>query len=264
MESIRDLYLPLNRPCVTRLNCSPSLEEFMTSLTKVGIIMSVFLSAFPLIGCAPTEKLPPGDLKDPNWLYLESNSTTGVILCHGNGGNPDGYVVSPLRKGIHKELGFHTLSIEMPSAGNRKRLAKFRDDFSEAYKYIKAGIDYLRHKKGVQRIYLIGHSMGSRMATSYLKEHPMVSISGFIGVGMLNNGGAPFDCKSNLKNVSIPVLDVYGEYGNFNDADAAQDRMELISEKYTQKVIAGGDHSLTHSEAELLEIVVDWLTKEGS
>lgn len=51
----------------------------------------------------------------PQGLYLEApGSTVAVILAHGQGLGPDSQVVSPLRKAIHRELGMHTLSLQMP------------------------------------------------------------------------------------------------------------------------------------------------------
>ena len=48
---------------------------------------------------------------------------------------------------------------------------------------------YEMKKKKVERIYLMGHSMGSRMTTSYLATNPTAPIAGFIGVGIRNGGG---------------------------------------------------------------------------
>jgi len=52
----------------------------------------------------------------PSNAYLDGGqSTVGVILCHGRGEYPTWRVVNPLRKGIHKQLGYHTLSLQMPT-----------------------------------------------------------------------------------------------------------------------------------------------------
>ena len=44
-------------------------------------------------------------------LYLEGDSTKGIILAHGKGMHPDFKVVKPLRHALHDDLGFHTLSL---------------------------------------------------------------------------------------------------------------------------------------------------------
>lgn len=230
-------------------------------MSKTNTSIMLLLIALLLSSCATTEKAPPSYTETPYWIHLEGekNNNVGVILCHGNGGDSDWYVVSSLRRDINQKLGYHTLSIDMPSAGIRKKMPEFYSDFPKAYRSIQAGVDFLRNEKGVTKIYLIGHSMGARMATSYLAKYPMVEISGFVGAGMLNNGGSRFNCKSNLENVSIPILDVYGEYGKFDDASHANSRKKYQSEKYTQVMIPEGDHAFSDSEEELSEIVINWL-----
>ena len=55
-------------------------------------------------------------------------SKVGVILAHGQGLDPDSQVVGPLRKSINQELGFHTLSLQMPVLSGAKSPDQF---FSE-------------------------------------------------------------------------------------------------------------------------------------
>jgi dienelactone hydrolase len=232
-------------------------------MQKTTSILLVVLATL-LSSCVTTEKLPPSYTEAPHWLYLEgSNNDVGIILCHGNGGNSDGYVVGRLRTDINKKLGYHTLSIDMPSAGNRKKMPEFYSDFPKAYQSIQAGVDYLQKEKGVKKIFIIGHSMGARMTTAYLAKYPMVDISGFVGAGMLNNGNYPFNCKSNLTKIALPTLDVYGEYGKFDDAYHANNRKNLLSDKYTQVMVPAGDHAFSDSESELSEIVTNWLQEQN-
>jgi hypothetical protein len=54
----------------------------------------------------------------PQGEYLDGkDSKVGVVLAHGRGNSPDGNVVGPLRRAIHKDLGFHTFSLRMPDPG---------------------------------------------------------------------------------------------------------------------------------------------------
>jgi hypothetical protein len=58
----------------------------------------------------------------PEGEYLDGGlSKVCVVLAHGQGLSPNSQVVGPLRKGIHRELGYHTLSLQMPTIGGGLR-----------------------------------------------------------------------------------------------------------------------------------------------
>lgn len=147
-----------------------------------------------------------------------TNSDVAVILAHGRGKHPAWKVVNPLRKGIHKKLGYHTLSLQMPN--EKKNWAEYANDFPEAYETINRGIEFLRGEKAVSKIFLIGHSMGSRMVSAFVFSNPGEPISGLVVVGCRNNGGFPLSCGNNLAGVDIPVLDIWGEEDDMDNHDA--------------------------------------------
>ncbi|UCH54136.1 MAG: alpha/beta fold hydrolase [Pseudomonadota bacterium] len=202
---------------------------------------------------------------DPNMpanAYLEGKGPpVGVVLCHGRGQHPTWYVVDPLRKGINEQLGYHTLSIQLPTGS--VSWSDYGRYFPEAHRNIAAAVRYLKEEKKVEKVYLMGHSMGSRMATSYLAENPNSGVTGFIGVGMRNGGSAPLDSNSNLRGVSLPVLDVYGDGGDAADAvDAvarARTRADILGKTYQQVLIPGADHQFSGHEKEMVLAVVTWL-----
>jgi len=192
-----------------------------------------------------------------SWLYEDGGkSTSGAILCHGKGGDPESYVVDPLRLELNEQLGFHTVSLQMP--GGKKALSEYEDDFLAAYREIDRAVAFLQ-QKGVTRIILIAHSLGSRMASSYLAKNPQVDIKGFVGVGMLNNGEVPFNCLANLQQTKLPVLDIWGELGKAKDNTYGMERRVLLSSRYKQVIISGGDHALSEHEEDLVEAVVNWV-----
>ena len=99
-------------------------------------------------------------------VYLDGdNSKTGLILLHGKGKHPKWKVVNPVREAVNKQLGYHTLSLQMPNT--KKVWKQYAEDFPEAYNRIKDGIRYLQ-EEGVTTIYLMGHSMGGRMASGFM------------------------------------------------------------------------------------------------
>lgn len=191
-------------------------------------------------------------------VYLDGGvSKIGVILCHGRGKHPTWKVVDPLRKAIHEQLGYHTLSLQLPA--HRKSWKSYAEDFPKAYEQIEAGIACLKKDKKVDQIYLMGHSMGSRMATAYLADTPRSPVVGFIGVGIRNGGGRPLDSNANLRLVNIPVLDVYGDGGDWKDLDHAVARSGMVSSTYRQVLIPRANHTFDFHEKEMVKAVVDWL-----
>lgn len=118
-------------------------------------------------------------------------------------------------------------------------------------------------EKGVTKIYLMGHSMGSRMATAFLAEHADAGIAGFIGVGVKNGGKPPLDSNSNLRKITIPVLDVYGDGGDGKDKVEAAARADMVSDRYQQVLIPKADHVFDTGEDEMTKAVVDWLRKQA-
>ena len=210
----------------------------------LGIMLLICSS--PLLAAAP-----------PGSVYLDGNGNShALILCHGRGKNPTWKVVNPLRNGVHANLGWHTLSLQMPAED--KNWTKYADDFPAAFETIKQGVAFLRDQKGVTTIYLMGHSMGSRMASAFVAENPASSISGLIVAGIRNNGDYPLDGKQNLERVGIPVLDIWGG-GDGKDYDAAKERADLASSTYTQVEISGTNHKFDGADPEFVAAVVSWL-----
>ena len=193
----------------------------------------------------------------PDNAYLDGGkSDKAVILCHGRGKHPTFDVVDPLRKGIHEKLGYHTVSLQMPTTGGNWRT--YEEHFPDAYARIAATVKVLQ-QKGIKRIYLMGHSMGSRMTTAYLANNENHGIHGYIGVGIRNGGGEPLDSATNLESVSIPVVDIYGDGGDGKDANHAARREDLVSDTYTMLLISDANHRFTEHEDEMVKAVVGWL-----
>lgn len=223
----------------------------MTRLRRV-----IILAGLLLLGSSALADKPSGS------AYLDGGaSKVGVILCHGQGQHPTWKVVDPLRKGIHEQLGYHTLSLQMPAG--KKDWRKYSQDFPRAYQEIEAGIAFLRKEKGVERIYLMGHSMGSRMATGFLADHPDAPIAGFIGVGVRNRGGRPLDSDANLRLVKIPVIDVYGDAEEKEGLSDGKARSDMVSERYKQVVIPGASHTFDGHEQAMVKAVVEWLKENN-
>jgi len=224
--------------------------------TRNSVIRIVALLVF-LIATTVHADMPKGE-------YLEGkNSKVGVILAHGQGLDPDSQVVGPLRRAINKELGFHTLSLQMPVIPGKRSPDKFQEyasTFPDAYQRIQAAIDFLKKEKGVERVYLMGYSMGGRMTSAFLANHPDSGIAGYIGVGLLAGGEEPLNTNLNLRAVKIPVLDVYAE--NDRDAKFAENRKSLVSERFKQVSIPGAKHDYGGYEDQVIAAVIAWMKEQ--
>lgn len=195
-------------------------------------------------------------------VYIDGKQNmAGLILCHGRGKHPKWKVVNPLRKSAHKKLGYHTLSLQMPA--EEKNWKKYAEDFSKAFSTIQAGITFLKEEKGVKTVYLMGHSMGARMASAFVAANPQSPVAGLIVAGCRNNGGKPLSCKRYLKKVSIPVLDIWGD-GSENDHVHASQRSEFVSEIYQQQPVAEANHRYEGYEDKFVIETLDWLQKQNS
>jgi len=200
----------------------------------------------------------------PQGEYLDGkNAKVAVVLAHGQGLDADSHVVGPLRKAIHSELGYHTLSLQMPTlAGNRSpdTFQQYASTFPDAYTRIQAALDFLKNEKGVERIYLMGYSMGGRMTSAFLANHPDSGVVGYLGVGLLAGGPEPLNTNLNLRKIRMPVLDIYAE--NDRDAQFAENRKAMVSDRFVQVPIAGAKHDYRGYDQQIAQAVNTWLTKQ--
>lgn len=193
-------------------------------------------------------------------LLQGKETTTAVVLAHGIGGGPDSKVVGPLRKAINNELGFYSLSLQMPVLPG-KDFRAYAPAFPDAYQTIQSGIDYLTKEKGVKRIYLMGYSMGARMTTAFLAEQPHPAVVGYIGVGVLEGGSEPLDANQNIRRVRLPVIDVYADSTPL-DLRSAENRQSLVSDSYKQIRIKGANHSFQGYDSQLAQAIIAWLKEQ--
>ncbi|MBT3063661.1 MAG: alpha/beta hydrolase family protein [Candidatus Thiodiazotropha sp. (ex Lucina pensylvanica)] len=191
-------------------------------------------------------------------VYLNGGENrSGVILAHGRGKHPRWLVVNPLRKGIREKLGYHTLSLQMPTGYSDWKA--YATGFPDAYKSIKQAISYLRNERGVRHVFLLGHSMGSRMSSAFVSKNPGHDLAGLIIIGCRNSGGDPLACDDNMRGIEIPVLDIWGGKDR-KDPAAAAERKGMVSDRYIQVEIPGANHRFEGYEDDLLDAVVSWLT----
>jgi pimeloyl-ACP methyl ester carboxylesterase len=229
-----------------------------------------------LFGCILAVLAGSACAEQPDGAYLDGGaSKVGVILLHGRfGGEGDAtsLVVNPLRIAIHQRLGFHTLSLNYPQTRRSRSGSDEAGNFPAAYQRIDAAIAFLTKERGVTRIYLMGHSLGTRITTSYLATHAVPELRGYIGVGIYGGGrceedaGNPLNSRCNLKTLlgkvpDLPVLDVVA-MATETDVRFADGRSDLVSNTYRQVRMDGADHKFLRKEEDMINTVVDWLKQQ--
>ena len=193
---------------------------------------------------------------------LTSDAKANVVIAHGTGIHPDwGQVINPLRVGL-AELGFNTLSIQMPVLPNEMGHDEYQGVFPEAPARFDAALNYFENSLPV---YLVAHSLGSSMSTWYFANGGGESYSGFAGIGMGGNAAFPeADNVINLKSVQLPVLDLFGSQ-DFDDVlNTADDRAASQSgnKNYTQHMVPDANHFFDDRNNALMDAVSGWLNRQ--
>lgn len=179
-------------------------------------------------------------------LYTEArNAPAAVLLVHGVGVHPDHGVIGTLRASL-ADAGYTTLSIQMPVQRADAGLADYHPTvFPDAVQRIRSAGRWLAGK-GFKRIVLVSHSMGSWMSNVYYEETPDAPFAAWVCMGLTGGYGS-------LRNVKVPVLDMYGE----NDLPSVtradwRRRLSIGSIDGSRQVrIAGADHFFAGKEKEL-------------
>jgi len=183
-------------------------------------------------------------------LYTEAKDAKGaIILAHGMGVHPDYGVIGELRTQL-AEAGYTTLSVQMPILAADANPARYPVLFWEADARFASALTYLRRKR-YDRIWLVSHSMGSRMANHYVSAHPQVPLAGWISLSISSGEIGPF------KKIKFPVYDVYAE----KDLDAvlkgAPRRAATLKgmKGSSQTMVYATDHYFTRKEKDLVSLI---------
>ena len=216
---------------------------------------------------------------EPQWLEADGQTflgiytptaqetpAGGVILLHGRGVHPDWpQVIQPLRTRLPNK-GWATLSLQMPVLGNDAEDKDYVPVFDDVPGRIQAGLDFLS-QRNIKNIVLIGHSLGTNMATDYLAKHPDSRIKGFVGIGMTGTR-QPYDYRVldnvvALLTVKVPVLDIYGSQTSqpiLGSVDRRAYVVYHIGHDYSRQIeLEGANHFFQGHEDKLINVVATWM-----
>jgi pimeloyl-ACP methyl ester carboxylesterase len=177
-----------------------------------------------------------------------AKAVAGVIVVHGLGVHPDWSLIGVLRTRL-AEQGYTTLSIQMPVLAADAKGDQYPPLFPEAGERIAAAIAYLRNK-GLGKIAIVSHSMGSRMTNYFLNHAGDARIDAWVAVGIQGEFIEPATFKA-------PVLDIYGEKDQPAVLGGAVTRATAIHgiRGSGQIQVAGAEHFFTGKEDELVKQV---------
>ena len=205
------------------------------------------------------------------FLGIYTGSATGkthgaVVILHGGGVHPNwADVVLPLRTQL-PEFGWHTLSLQMPILPNSAEYKEYAPLFTEIAPRINAAIASL-NKKGINKIVLIGHSMGATMAGYFIANNKNARIHALVTIGAAGYlfKDSKRDIIQSLKKISVPVLDVSGSDDLADVIKTKKLKAETAkaagNKRYQQVEIPGANHFLVGKETELVKEVSNWLNK---
>ncbi len=213
-------------------------------------------------------KLKAGEVE---FLALYAEPTTdevkgGLLILHGIGVHPAWPdVIDPIRMAF-PDKGWHTLSLQMPILKNEAEGDEYAPLFDEVPGRIQAGVDYLKGK-GVNRIIIIGHSMGVTMANYYLATKPDSAVNAIVSAA--SGPGYPkhknMDSLANFKKIKLPYFDIYGTEDSKRVTNAADARAEAAKQmnknNYTLVKVPGANHFYAGKQQELIQVIDDWLAK---
>ena len=205
-------------------------------------------------------------------IYTENTTEKtigGAIILHGSGVHPNwDQVIRPLRSQL-PDHGWSTLSVQLPVLSNEAEYKDYIPLFQEVAPRINAAVKYLK-SKGIQNIVIVAHSLGAGMAGYYMGNKPDSSIQALVAIGVsgvLYKSDKKVGYLTSLKNITVPVLDIFGS----NDLDIVLDGQKekamtarkAGNKRYTQIKITGANHFFDSKDDVLVKRVRGWLFKNA-
>jgi pimeloyl-ACP methyl ester carboxylesterase len=196
------------------------------------------------------------------YTEAESDSDKGMIVVHGTGIHPNwDQVIHPIRVEM-TAYGWNTLSIQMPILHNEATYDEYQPLYEEVAPRIKAAENYLKGQ-GIKKIVIVAHSQGAAMSSYYLSKNRS-NVSAMVAIGLssrLTQGS--YDSSVALKNIVIPVYDVYGSEDLPTVLNSITERKAASKDnkQYSQIEIPGAGHFFDGKNEVLIDTIQQWLQR---
>jgi predicted alpha/beta hydrolase family esterase len=194
------------------------------------------------------------------YTEAENDSDKGMIVVHGTGIHPNwDQVIQPVRVEMTTH-GWNTLSIQMPILHNEATYDEYLPLYAEVAPRIKAAENYLK-EQGVKKIVIVAHSQGAAMSSYYLSKNKS-NVSAFVAIGLSSRQTkGPYDSAVALKNISMPVYDVYGsdDLPTVLNSTAERKAASKHNKQYSQIEIPHAGHFFEGKNGILINTIQQWL-----
>lgn len=188
-------------------------------------------------------------------LYTPAANAKGAtIIVHGMGVHPD-WGLNGLLRTMLPERGYTTLSIQMPVLAADAKAEDYPALFPEAAQRIAVAAAWLK-ARGYERVALVSHSLGARMANYYLVHTGAPGVQAWVAIGIT----APFE-KPN--DIPVPTLDIHGDGDLPPVLKGTAERAFYLRRVRgsAQVVVAGADHFFNGKEPDLARFIANFLDK---
>lgn len=201
-------------------------------------------------------------------VYRRSDADTvrgAAIILHGRGAHPEWTdVVRPLASRL-PESGWDTLAIQLPVAAAAAPDRDWDALVPEAIPRINAAIAFLSERR-VTNIVLVAHSMGARMGAHFLAAGSPPAVRALVAVGLsVHDRDRDSGSLANLRQIKLPVLDIYGERDLSDVLNSTKDRRLAARDAgntgYEQVRVPGADHFFAGLDDLLVSRVSAWMVK---
>ena len=185
-------------------------------------------------------------------LYTEApNAKAGLVIVHGIGVHPDHGLIGVLRSRL-ADLGYTTLSIQMPILAVEADAKDYQPLFPEAAERNKAAAKFLQDK-GNKKIAIVSHSMGSAMTKSYFQNNVDSPFTVWVSIGLSSDS---------YDGVKLPIFDLYGGADLPAVVKGASGRKATLANSESMQTMAPKmDHFFTGYDDDLVKLVSGYLDK---
>jgi hypothetical protein len=205
-------------------------------------------------------------------LIRPADAKALYVLAHGAGVGMRHRAMASTAEGLAKR-GIATLRYQFPYM---EKGAGRPDPPRIAHAAVRAGVAEAARIAPELPLYAGGRSFGGRMTSQAQSIEPLPGVKGliFLAFPLHPPGQAGIERADHLERVSIPMLFVSGDRDPLAELNLLQSVVADLGKRATLHLIRGGDHGFKvlaasgrtgdEAEADALDAVADWISREIS